>query len=45
MLATPASFDGLAGLVAAVQGAEQERVQLRSALEKIRTVIAGVLAS
>src|SRR5690606_6386776 len=41
--AAPASFDGLAGLVAAVKGAEQQRVKMRAALEKIQAVLADAL--
>ncbi len=41
--AAPASFDGLAGLVATVRGAEQERVKMRAALEKIQAVLASAL--
>lgn len=38
-----ASFDGLAGILDAVKGAERERAQLRTALEKIQAVIADAL--
>ncbi len=41
--AAPASFDGLAGILDAVKGAERERAQFRAALEKIQTVIADAL--
>ena len=37
------SFDGLAGILDAVKGAERERAQLRAALEKIQAVIADAL--
>jgi hypothetical protein len=37
------SFDGLAGILDAVKGAERERAQLRTALEKIQAVIADAL--
>ena len=35
---------GLDGILAAVRGAEQERMRLRAALEKIHAVLADVLA-
>ncbi len=43
---TPAgqSFDGLAGILEAVQGGERERARLRAALEKIQAVLADALA-
>ncbi len=39
-----AGFDGIAGIVAAVQASERERAKLRSALEKIQAVIADALS-
>ncbi len=38
------SMDGLAGILAAVKNAEVERVQLRSTLEKIQSILADALA-
>lgn len=38
------SFDGLTGILEAVQGSERERARLRAALEKIQAVLADVLA-
>lgn len=38
------SFDGLAGILEAVQGGERERARLRAALEKIQAVLADALA-
>ncbi len=35
---------GLDGILAAVKGAEQERVKMRAALEKIQAVLASALA-
>lgn len=35
---------GLDGILAAVKGAEQQRVKMRAALEKIQAVLASVLA-
>ncbi len=42
--ATTSASAGLDGILAAVRGAEQERIQLRSALEQIQSVIASALA-
>lgn len=39
-----ANLDGLAGILAAVKGAEQDRAQLRAALEKMQAIIAAALA-
>jgi hypothetical protein len=39
-----ASMDGLQGILAAVQNSNRERTQMRAALEKIQSVIEGVLA-
>jgi transposase len=39
-----ASLNGLEGILAAVQNSSRERAQLRAALEKIQSVIEGVLA-
>ena len=36
--------DGLASILAAVQGSEQDRMRMRSALEKIQAVVADALA-
>jgi len=41
--AATSATSGLDGLLAAVRGAEQERVKMRAALAKIQAVIAGVL--
>ena len=41
--ATTLASSGLDGILAAVKGAEQQRVKMRAALEKISTVLAGVL--
>jgi len=40
---TSASLNGIAEIVAAVQGGERERSRLRAALERVRAVIAEVL--
>jgi hypothetical protein len=37
-------MDGLQGILAAVQNSNRERTQMRAALEKIQSVIEGVLA-
>ncbi len=42
--ATMLATAGLGGILAAVMGAEQERVRLREALEKIQAVLASALA-
>lgn len=39
-----AGFDGIAGIVAAVQASERERAKLRTALERIQSVLADALA-
>ena len=39
-----AGFDGIAGIVAAVQASERERARLRAALEKVQAVIADALS-
>ena len=38
------SVNGIEGILAAVQGAERERAQLRAALERVQSVIADALA-
>jgi hypothetical protein len=40
-----ASLDGLAGILDAVKNSERERTQMRAALEKIGSILSGVLAS
>ncbi len=40
----PASHDGLAGILEAVKGSENERLRLRAALEKIQAVLSAALA-
>lgn len=40
---TDATFDGIAGIVAAVKNSEQQRTQLRGALERIQSIIADAL--
>jgi hypothetical protein len=43
-VAASTAVEGLDGILAAVKNSERERTELRAALEKIRGVIAGVLA-
>lgn len=42
--APAASFDGISQILAAVKNSEQQRVQLRGALERIQTIIRDALA-
>jgi hypothetical protein len=39
-----ANMEGIAGIVAAVQRSERDRGRMRTALERIQSVIAGALA-
>ena len=42
--AATSSFGDLSGILAAVQGSERERKQMRAALERVQAVIAEALA-